>query len=90
MCGQGMTRHRVQGLQCARVEILEGARKTWTDAGGELIQLPADERAPLLPRRRFAFVSAFDPSRFGLNMKPARFTLGATCLSNCSAFPSIE
>ncbi len=30
------------------VDILNGARKTWTDHGGELINLPADEQAQML------------------------------------------
>ena len=30
------------------IEILEGARKVWLDAGGELIQLPADEKAQMV------------------------------------------
>ncbi len=30
------------------LEILTAARKTWTDAGGELIELPADERSEML------------------------------------------
>jgi TRAP-type transport system periplasmic protein len=29
-------------------DILNGARKTWTEAGGELIALPADERAEMI------------------------------------------
>ena len=30
------------------VEILEGARKGWVNAGGELIDLPPDEQAALI------------------------------------------
>jgi TRAP-type C4-dicarboxylate transport system substrate-binding protein len=30
------------------MEILEGARKTWLDAGGELIELPVDEKAQMI------------------------------------------
>ena len=30
------------------LDILNGARKTWTDHGGELIALPADEQAKML------------------------------------------
>jgi len=30
------------------VEIFEGARKTWADAGGEFIELPADERSQMV------------------------------------------
>jgi TRAP-type transport system periplasmic protein len=32
------------------MEILEGARKTWLDAGGELIELPVDEKAQMIKR----------------------------------------
>ena len=30
------------------LDILNGARKAWTDHGGELIALPADEQAKML------------------------------------------
>jgi TRAP-type C4-dicarboxylate transport system substrate-binding protein len=38
----------VTGFQQRAIEIDNAAAKTWTDAGGELISLPADEQADLL------------------------------------------
>jgi TRAP-type transport system periplasmic protein len=35
-------------INAPAVDILNGARKTWTDHGGELIYLPADEQAQML------------------------------------------